>query len=335
MQMPGRKYSATTSAQYRYGFNGKENDNEVKGEGNQQDYGLRIYDTRLGKFLSVDPLSKKYPHYTPYSFAGNKPIVFIDLDGAEECSADAIMMRDDKALLEGSMTTKQYRDNQVARGMGALIGAAIVADAFVAKGKATQTLFKIFAFANVFNGIGWEHSSENTKDPVLKQHQQEMAINSYKGAIVDAGVGKFVGVATKILSVAGEAVYKTFSTASIRTTQTTVNGVEKYVVEFTKAGKYIADPVDIVKMEDGIYSSVDHARLMAAEKLGLKAEANAHNFNDPIPYKRAREIAGDKVDDADLPNTWGDAIKVRVNGQGKKYSSENPNGSFDRPKVKS
>jgi RHS repeat-associated protein len=55
-------------------FNGKENDNEVKGDGNQQYYGMRIYDLRLGKFLSVDPLTMQYPHYTPYSFAGNKPI---------------------------------------------------------------------------------------------------------------------------------------------------------------------------------------------------------------------------------------------------------------------
>lgn len=82
-QMPGRKYSALSSS-YRYGFNGKENDNEVKGEGNQQDYGLRIYDPRLGKFLSIDPLTKDYPWYTPYQFAGNKPIEAIDLDGAEE-----------------------------------------------------------------------------------------------------------------------------------------------------------------------------------------------------------------------------------------------------------
>src|SRR5690606_4468651 len=51
MLMPGRGYSASDA--YRYGFNGKENDNEVKGEGNQQDYGMRIYDPRLGKFLSV------------------------------------------------------------------------------------------------------------------------------------------------------------------------------------------------------------------------------------------------------------------------------------------
>lgn len=78
--MPGRQYN---SNQYRYGFNGKENDNEVKGTGNQQDYGLRIYDPRLGKFLSTDPLSKKYPFYSPYQFAGNTPIFASDLDGGE------------------------------------------------------------------------------------------------------------------------------------------------------------------------------------------------------------------------------------------------------------
>jgi RHS repeat-associated protein len=78
--MPGRTY---TAASYKYGFNGKENDNEVKGEGNQQDYGMRIYDPRLGRFLSVDPISKEYPELTPYQFASNTPIWAIDLDGLE------------------------------------------------------------------------------------------------------------------------------------------------------------------------------------------------------------------------------------------------------------
>ncbi|MBD0286758.1 MAG: hypothetical protein ICV79_15210, partial [Flavisolibacter sp.] len=71
---------------YRYGFNGKENDNEVKGEGNQQDYGMRIYDPRLGRFLSVDPLAKSYPWVSPYAFAENSPIENIDLDGLEKVS---------------------------------------------------------------------------------------------------------------------------------------------------------------------------------------------------------------------------------------------------------
>jgi RHS repeat-associated protein len=81
MMMPGRKFS---SGSYRYGFNGKENDNEVKGDGNQQDYGFRIYDPRVGRFLSTDPLFEDYPWYTPYQFGGNGPIANIDLDGEEE-----------------------------------------------------------------------------------------------------------------------------------------------------------------------------------------------------------------------------------------------------------
>ncbi|KAA2243183.1 hypothetical protein F0L74_11755 [Chitinophaga agrisoli] len=68
---------------YRYGFNGKENDGEVKGEGNEQDYGMRVYDPRVGRFLSVDPITAKYPELTPYQFASNRPIDAIDLDGLE------------------------------------------------------------------------------------------------------------------------------------------------------------------------------------------------------------------------------------------------------------
>jgi RHS repeat-associated protein len=75
---------ADFSDDYRYGFNGMEKDNEIKGEGNSINYKARIYDDRLGKFLSVDPLTQHYPWYTPYQFAGNTPIQAIDMDGLEE-----------------------------------------------------------------------------------------------------------------------------------------------------------------------------------------------------------------------------------------------------------
>jgi RHS repeat-associated protein len=81
MLMPGR---SVNGSRYRYGFNGKENDNEVKGEGNQQDYGFRIYDPRVGKFLSVDPLAKSYPWNSPYSYAEGDVIRSMDLDGLEK-----------------------------------------------------------------------------------------------------------------------------------------------------------------------------------------------------------------------------------------------------------
>ena len=81
--MDGRNFS---SDKYRFGFNGKENDNEVKGEGSQQDYGMRIYDSRLGRFLSTDPIivyEHKYPELSTYQFASNTPVWAIDLDGLE------------------------------------------------------------------------------------------------------------------------------------------------------------------------------------------------------------------------------------------------------------
>ena len=42
-----------------------------------------MYDPRLCRFPSVDPLTHDYPWYTPFQFAGNNPIKFIDLDGGE------------------------------------------------------------------------------------------------------------------------------------------------------------------------------------------------------------------------------------------------------------
>jgi RHS repeat-associated protein len=66
---------------YRWGFNGQEKDDEVSGAGNNLDYGARIYDGRLGRWMSVDPFTADYPVFSPYTFCKNQPTFFIDLDG--------------------------------------------------------------------------------------------------------------------------------------------------------------------------------------------------------------------------------------------------------------
>jgi len=86
--MPGR----SGGEDYRHGFNGKEQDPEVSGTGNQYDYGFRIYNPRLGKFLSVDPLMGDYAMLTPYQFSSNRPIDGIDLDGLEYLNADEALV---------------------------------------------------------------------------------------------------------------------------------------------------------------------------------------------------------------------------------------------------
>lgn len=70
---------------YRYGFNGKELDKETSST-STYDYGFRIYSPALGRFLSVDPLTKSYPELTPFQFSSNRPIDGIDLDGLEYVS---------------------------------------------------------------------------------------------------------------------------------------------------------------------------------------------------------------------------------------------------------
>jgi RHS repeat-associated protein len=76
--LAGRTFS---SESYRFRFNGKENDSETYGDGNALDFGARIYDSRLGRWLSVDPLFAIYPNITVYNFTANNPIILTDPDG--------------------------------------------------------------------------------------------------------------------------------------------------------------------------------------------------------------------------------------------------------------
>lgn len=43
-----------------------------------------MHDPRICRFFAVDPLTAQYPHYTPYSFSGNKLIHAVELEGLEE-----------------------------------------------------------------------------------------------------------------------------------------------------------------------------------------------------------------------------------------------------------
>jgi RHS repeat-associated protein len=84
MVMPGRTFSGSND--YRYGFIGAENDNEIAGQGNSQDHKYRSYDPRLGRYKSLDPLFRDYPWNSPYAYAENRVIDGIDLEGLEYIS---------------------------------------------------------------------------------------------------------------------------------------------------------------------------------------------------------------------------------------------------------
>lgn len=64
---------------YKYKYNGKEYQDELGL--NMYDYGKRNYDPAIGRFNRIDRFTEKYHEFTPYSYAGNNPVIFVDVQG--------------------------------------------------------------------------------------------------------------------------------------------------------------------------------------------------------------------------------------------------------------
>ncbi|MBI1838361.1 MAG: hypothetical protein HYR91_13950 [Flavobacteriia bacterium] len=78
MEMPGK---VSNSGSYKYGFSGMEMDNEISGNGNSYTTEFRQYDPRLGRWKSLDNYMMFFPSESPYLYAGNNPIQYIDISG--------------------------------------------------------------------------------------------------------------------------------------------------------------------------------------------------------------------------------------------------------------
>ena len=104
---------AGQSGDYRYGFQGQERDNEIKGEGNSVNYKYRMHDPRIGRFFAVDPLAAKYAHNSPYAFSENVVISHVELEGLEK--ADPATGKPDYSSTGGvhpSVYQKQQAEKQ-------------------------------------------------------------------------------------------------------------------------------------------------------------------------------------------------------------------------------
>ena len=174
MQMPSRNITASTA--YRYGFNGKELDPSMVG--NNYDYGFRIYNPQIGRFLFTDPLQKKYPMLTPYQFASNTPIAAIDIDGKEAGLYQNGTIGASGTPLSNYFDNKKGWDGwRAAMGIGTGIGAAALVDVFVTKGKLTQFLFASQFFGHLYHN--------RTNDPLEQQERQKQGWND----ILQVGIG--------------------------------------------------------------------------------------------------------------------------------------------------
>jgi RHS repeat-associated protein len=78
------EFAARAIGAYRYAFNGKELDKPGMGGGQSTyDYGFRVYNPAIAKFLSVDPHFESQPRLSSYHALNNNPNLFIDPDGRD------------------------------------------------------------------------------------------------------------------------------------------------------------------------------------------------------------------------------------------------------------
>ncbi|MBI2258961.1 MAG: hypothetical protein HYU67_08690 [Flavobacteriia bacterium] len=109
---------------YRYGYNGMEKDDEVKGNGNSYTTEFRQYDPRIGRWMSLDPLMMDFPSISPYVAFNNNPIIYTDPEGLSPIDGivnafksvgnaikDAFIRVFKGKEISGSNGTRYYRPN--------------------------------------------------------------------------------------------------------------------------------------------------------------------------------------------------------------------------------
>ncbi|SCW99140.1 MULTISPECIES: filamentous hemagglutinin N-terminal domain-containing protein [unclassified Pseudomonas] len=157
------------------------------------------------------------------------------------------------------------------------------------------------------------------------------AIGGGSSAVVTKGLGE-VGGAKGVGNTA------TYAADDIRFSQNTVsfnktdrisgtNYTYDDLVQSMKTDGWKGDPVDVVKMPDGKLTSMDNTRIAAAREAGIAVNASVRGFDDPLTPVIQKARGWESF------STWGEAISSRINKQSGGFSSSNPYGSSDLPRV--
>jgi RHS repeat-associated protein len=149
---------------YRFGFQGQEKDPEwTAQQGSHLAFKYRIHDARIGRFLSVDPLTAKFPMLTPYQFASNTPIWAIELEGLEGIAGPsfASSYMQVRAACDLQTTNDIFNAQYKASAIGlSLFAGAQAAVGFLAASETTQcVLTGKFIMGSLYKGfVSLEHA---------------------------------------------------------------------------------------------------------------------------------------------------------------------------------
>lgn len=149
---------------YRYGFQGSESDDEIKGTKNSYTTHFRQLDVRIGKWLSLDPKMEKFPSISPYTSMDNNPIWFNDIKG-DSINTRAIYNSGDKELVAGFETFAKSKEGIAFLSQYAEAGQIIAGHKYEKDGKFVKDKINLNLLGRktVHGGGAWGWADMNTE----------------------------------------------------------------------------------------------------------------------------------------------------------------------------
>jgi hypothetical protein len=301
----------------------------------------RMHDPRIGRFFAVDPLFREYPYNSTYAFQENKLGLGTELEGKElqlhywlsvdaavnpnGVGAHVIGFGDSAAESLTGLWDAARNPKQTAKAMVDATVWVAVGSQFSDKVDSVLGTNSTGAGDAILNGV------VSTGDNLINGNGQQRgkAVGDLTlGLLGSKGLDKL----GKLSKLAVASRFATFiSPKLIRFTQKTMNGPKfDKLVQSMKAKGWQGDAIDVVKMKDDLYTSLDNKRLAAAQDAGIEAKVNVHNYDDVFPEARAKQFEKQyKV----KPKTYGEAAKLRIDDQSGGFGKKSPNGSYEKPKA--
>jgi hypothetical protein len=98
-----------------------------------------------------------------------------------------------------------------------------------------------------------------------------------------------------------------------------------------KSRGWDGDPIDVVRMLDNEFTTMDNTRLASAKTVGIGVKANVHCYSDLLTDVQSKRFTTPKG----TPNTWGEAIEFRIRKQNKPFRDKAlPYGTYEMPLLK-